>query len=280
MRLAAAVSLLALVSGCSAAVGDDVGEDEPGQSLKGAVHVESVVSTDGQLRTHVSARFLRVSGIDGLTGVAPVTPQFGCVEVEAQDVPSISGGSIELLDVGDIVVRVLTGEARGNTMPLAARAFPDVGDLVSGVVYTSRDNDTELPDRATYLIETHGSIQVDGFSVQVDAPDAPAGVHLAETALAADPVVLSAGTALPLRWRVPNPAAGDLVYIDMTSDDLAVRCIFDDDGFGVVPAAYTDFGGEVDVAVHRYRQTSVSLPGVEDAYVDFDFAVSAQVQFQ
>ena len=47
----------------------------------------------------------------------------------------------------------------------------------------------------------------------------------------------------------------------------------------VVPAAFTAFaeGSEVLVVVRRYRRRGVKLPAVDEAYVDFDFAVTARV---
>jgi hypothetical protein len=280
MRLLAAAPLLALVAGCSATV-DDGADGEPDVNLQGAVHVESVVGKSGQLRTQVSARFLRVFGIDSRTaeevvGSEALTTQLGCSEIGASAVPDVQG-SIELIDVGEILVHMAD-----RVMPLAARAFPDVGDLVSGVVYTSRDDQTALADAGTYVIETSGSSLIDGFSVQVDAPDAPSSVHFGTAAsFDGESPLLIAGDALALTWDGPDSDDddADLIYVEILNGEDDVRCVFEDDGAATVPAAYTNYlpGTDVDVVVHRYRQINVKLPGVDEAYVDFDFAVSTPV---
>jgi hypothetical protein len=309
MRLLAAVPLLAFAAGCSVNVADEGAEGEPDANVQGVVHVESTMSKSGALRTHVSARFLRVSGIDGRTAeevvgmpgwlgprssstatAAPI--QLGCAEVAlSKTVPASARpvqGSIELIDVGDIVVHMSDVHMRDRAMPLAARAFPDVGDLVSGVVYTSRDDQTELIDNGTYLIETSGSASIDGFSIQVDAPAAPSGLRVAGVAaIDGEAMPIVAGQPLPVGWDSPARAGdNDLIFVELVATDAAgdsslVRCAFEDDGAAIVPAALTAFAGaEVDMFVHRYRQTSVKLAGIDEAYVDFDFAVAVQLTVQ
>jgi hypothetical protein len=319
MRLLAIGQLSLLVAtGCSATVADSADEVDAESGARGSVSVEQVVqhgAAGPAMRTRVSARFVRVSGgldhgtadqVVGSQGRPMADLGLGCQWEESvarsastlSDDPSLaSEGSIELLDVGDIVLR-----AGAQIMPLAARAFPDVGDLVSGVVYTSRGDDGALPLAGTYLIETTGSPLVDGFSMRVDAPDAPTGVRFAQgadvVALDASDLVLVAGEPLALSWdteRARGDApfkdsvfkdSGDKIVVEMTqlgSEASTLVCAFEDVGHAAVPASQLIFapGTEVDVSVHRHRRMSVpasqlNARSIDGAVVEFDFAVTAR----
>jgi hypothetical protein len=297
MRLAALVSLL-LATGCSAAVvGDGPGEDvDPTEAnAQGALVVERVAAGQ-ELSTHVSARFVRVRGgidhqtaeqvVGSASGLAP-DAALGCAwqDGSTEEVPTgVSDGSIELLDVGDIVLRAGT-----TVMPLAARAFPDVGDLISGVVYTSRDDSTDLPAAGSYAIDVAGSPFIEGFSLQVEAPSAPTGVQLAQLGVEAQPfdaaeLELTPGEDLNITWESDNQ--DDRIYVELSPGDAGsrgsaprgsgatLRCVFDDVGGALVPAAMMNFSpsSEIDITVHRYRSTQFDA-----AVVDFDFGVATRV---
>jgi hypothetical protein len=191
-------------------------------------------------------------------------------------------GSIELLDVGDVLLH-----AGPSTMPLAARAFPDVGEVVSGVVYTSRDGTTDLPVGVPYLIETSGSPLVSGFRLAVDAPLEPLELQLGGQPIDADDVVVRRGDTLELSWRTAPSAAGDQVVVDLSplgSDATewpaeAVRCAFDDTGWAEVRPEFTSWPAlpdELDVTVHRLRRVVAHLPEIDETIVEFDFAVSTR----
>ncbi|MBW2457310.1 MAG: hypothetical protein JRI68_22570 [Deltaproteobacteria bacterium] len=302
MRLFAVLSSLVLAAtGCSAAVVDDDGEDvEAAEALAhGSVAVEQTISygtaTPG-VRTYVSARFVRLSGLDVQTAesvvgsAARLDPDapLGCAWYEGQPssaFPEAIDGSIELLDVGDIFLR-----AGSTATPLVARAFPDVGELVSGVVYTSRGHDISLPAATTYSIETSGSDFVDGFSMQVEAPEGLEGVRLSQPAVGieAQPfdsaeLTVVVGEGLTLVWEPGSPSAGDRIYVDVgTVDDEPaagrLRCVFDDQGTGMLPApaGKLQAGGEIEIAVHRHRLVTAKPSGIDEAVVDFDFAVTAR----
>lgn len=298
MRLLVAISLLA-ATGCSATVDDPVDDGEPlgtEATVQGAVVIESTTAlptSPARVRSHVSARFLRVSGLEpqdaqrvvGASASSIVDAPTGCLFRESEVAPvSENEATIELLDVGDIMVHVLRGDLPDVSLPLAARAFPDVGELVSGVVYTSRDASTALPEASTYLIETTGSSSVDGFSLRVDAPAAPTGVRLAGADLEeGEPAIFTAGEPLSLRWLASDDEA-DRIVVEVepleaaVEGPSAVQCVFTDEGQAVVPGAYTTFatGSEVEVVVRRYRRRPVKLPSVDEAYVDFDFAITAR----
>jgi hypothetical protein len=290
---------LLLATGCTVAVVDEgtAADEDETTTAQGNVSVERVVALgEGTVgRTHVSARFVRVSGgIDQRTAERVVgsarLEQDAAVGCSWQQAPATATpnaeGSIELLDVGEIVVRAGT-----RALPLAARAFPDVGDLVSGVVYTSRDHSSELPEASTYSIETSGSPLVEGFSVQVEAPSTPVGVFVSQPSLVRLGIerlpleaefTLSTGEELLVGWDAGRPSLGDRIYLDLVAAEQGqqLRCVFEDDGEGVVPAQLNGFaaGAQIDIALHRHRRTMVRRASgvIDEAVVDFDFAVAAR----
>jgi hypothetical protein len=350
-----AVLLLALTAGCSVAVEDEGPIDADGSiqggSIQGAVIVDQIATANGA-RTRVSARFVRVSGgIDQAAAEHVIgAPRFdassplGCSLVEGEEPMTATGGSIELLDVGELILHYaqpaqpFVGAAADDadegsvSVPLAARAFPDVGELVSGIVYTSRDGDEVIPFGGRFFIESSGSAQLDGFTLRAEAPRPLSGITLFSTPLnsagfnsagfnsagfnsagfnsagfnsagfnsagfnsaglasaAGDELddFLIAGDDLVLGWSAGQTARGDRIYVDITPDEQVaagrtLRCVFEDDGEAVVPAALIDHrpGTVLEVEIHRHRRTTphdVSSSALDAAVVDFDFAVAARV---
>ena len=190
-------------------------------------------------------------------------------------------GSIELIDVGDVTLRAGAAE-----MPLAVRAFPDVGDLVSGMFYTSRDAASDLPAGATYTLEGTGSRLVDRFTGDVDAPPALDDVRVGGAARL-DGVTLEQGAPVTVQWRpatVSDARSGDLVLVDVSAESGAsVRCTFRDEGRGVLPAwvmrssVLGVLPATAALSVHRVRERAFAAPGIDTGEVRFDPRPSGRV---
>ena len=282
-----------LAIGCSAPVVDDAADvtDASSAMTEGVVLVERTVAVDGAVQTNVSAKFMRLS--------TPADPDLAERVVGSKlDLPSVGAcrraatetvnrktrarsqlGTIELFDVGDVTLRTEAAE-----MPLAARAFPDVGDLVSGMFYTSRDATGDLPAAATYTLEGTGSALVDRFAIEADAPSAPEDVRIGGGLLADGPA-LEEAEAATVRWlRVDAvPAQGqqrDLVLIDVSAaSGTSIRCAFRDTGKAVLPAWILGSGvlgplpATATIAVHRVRERSFVAPGLDAGALRFDLSV-------
>jgi hypothetical protein len=293
MRLPLAASMV-ILAGCSAVVDDVPGDGAQDQetAVRASVSIqrtETVNGTSQGLRTHVAARFLRATGaldaaervVDG--GIIAADAPAGCAwREDAADAsaPSAVGGDgmVELLDVGEIVLHA-SREYGASTMALAPRAFPDVGGLVSGVVYTSRDGRRDLPDAATYLFEVSGSSALDGVRLEADAPSAPEQVRLGEVDIGGADLMLRAGETVELGWLGSADDEDRIVVTVDEADGQAFVCVFEDDGAAEIPGSFVAFepGAELDVMVHRHRRASLDVTGTDyDAVVDFDFAVAAQ----
>lgn len=275
--------------GCSAPVVDDVA-DATGGMTEGVFVIERVVSGDGAPLTNVSAKFIHL----GATANSELAERLvgSRLDLPAEDeciaiAPGASApaatlaalGPIELIDVGDVNLHT-----RGSSMPLAARAFPDIGDLVSGVFYTSRDAANDLPVDASYVLEGTGSAQIDRFAIEVDAPAALEGVRIGDAALA-DGVTLEEGAPVTIRWGAPRAQRtaqserGDVIMVEIGARGGAIRCAFADDGEAVLPASVLgrDALGErtqaATIGVHRIRQRSFGAAGFDTGEIRFDLAV-------
>jgi hypothetical protein len=278
----------AFVVGCTAPTVDDP-VDANGGMTDGVVLIERTTSVDGSAQTNVSAKFMRLGTpvdpdlAERVVGSRLELPAAGsCRRAEADTTAHALGalGAIELIDVGDVTLR-----AGASRMTLAARAFPDVGDLVSGVFYTSRDAASDLPTGAVYTLEGTGSAQVDRFAIEAEAPTSPDDVRVAGAALGDAPSVVAGATAI--RWRAPTAAdkgREDLVIVDVAAESGAsVRCAFRDEGRGVVPAwvwsadALGALPTTATVGVHRVRERSFSVGGLDAGAVRFDLAVVGRV---
>ena len=282
----------AAVVGCSAPVVDDV-SDASNALTDGVVLVERTVAADGAAQTNVSAKFMRLATpadpeiAERVVGSTLALPAVGqCSRAAAEDLEDraralSSIGTIELIDVGDVSLR-----AGSSVMTLAARAFPDVGDVVWGMFYTSRDATSDLPSGAAYTLEGSGSAHVDRFSIEADAPGAPEDVRVAGTALGDAPVIDEGATLV--RWRAGEPAASkgpaDVVLVDVTgASGASIRCTFEDRGQGLVPAwvwsdrALGALPASATITIHRVRERPFVVPGLDTGAVRFDLSVVGRV---
>lgn len=308
----------AALVGCSAPVAGDATEVN-GVVTQGVVRVERAINlsrdasstaTPGELDdaappsagvdgagavTNVLAKFMRLSSAmdpelaEGAVGKPFVLPSAGSCMVlspAADDDAASSFSSlspIELLDAGDVTMKTDSTE-----MPLAARAFPDVGALVFGVFYTSRDATSDLPAPARYVFESSGSGQLDRFAFEADAPAGPEEVRIGDAELA-DGVDLDAGVGAVVQWRADEGGevgrARDIIYVDVTSAHGAtVRCAFKDTGRGVIPGSLLDpstlgpLPANATLAVHRTRQVPFNASGIDLGEVRFDLSVNGRAR--
>jgi hypothetical protein len=258
--------------------------DAAGAMTAGAVSVERLVTGEGA-QTNVSAKFMRLgSPVDAdvaarVVGAKIDVPAVGACR-RVTDAARVSNGlgSIELIDVGDVTLH--TGSAR---MPLAVRAFPDVGDLVSGMFYTSLDAASDLPAGATYTLEGTGAGSVDRFTVEAEAPPPLDDVRVSGAPLL-DSVTVEPGAPVTIQWSTASTPggtrSGDLVLVDASADSGAsVRCTFADRGFGVLPASAlgSASAGAMTLTVHRVRERSFMATGIDAGEIRFDLSVMGRV---
>jgi hypothetical protein len=198
------------------------------------------------------------------------------------------GARLDLLDVGDITLRVTAVEQAAIDIPLAPRAFPDIGDLASGVFYTSPDASRDLPAPGSYAMSGTGALALDAFVIEVSAPSAPQNVRVESARAGVGPSNgrVAHGDDLTLTWDRVLPHDGGaqrLVYIDV-SGTSAYRCAFADEGAATLPGAIVDaedIDGSVTVAIHRLEERLAPVQEQDGqltaATVRFDLAHAIRV---
>ncbi len=261
--LAVACSAPLAGPGASGASGDAfLADAAEGAASAGLIVFERTVSADESTHGSAVARFLRMrnGSVDeqalrmvGATLELPATgtcaaaastrtDPTGALSVDEADEPR----AVELLDVGAVTV-----EASGTLVTLEGRSLPDIVDLVTGVLYSTRTSsgapaaatgrpgatDGELqapaaappglaglPATGTYVFQSTGSAStadadhsVPAFTVTAAAPGEPGELRVdGQDARSNDGVQLTVGARADLVWSVGdanNP--DDVVYVEL-----------------------------------------------------------------
>lgn len=235
-----------------------------------------------------AAVFLRLSAGSNeriaahLVGVDLFLPDLGtCAPIEVlrdNGLPLASVNPIDLVDVGEVTV-----ETDSTKATLAARVFPDVADLISGVFYTTRTGSGVSPvARGSYRLRATGSSTFPSTALQATAPADFEWLLLNEQPIQSDPLVLGRAD-VRLQWSA-NQA--DIVYVNLSSsaseDGVAerVRCTFPDEGHGTIPVSVLPRSANQRISVHRLHTEAVQEPGVDGGEIRFNQALTANLRFE
>lgn len=276
-----AVGLLAM--GCSAELEHYTTDADTG-STHALVSVERSKTVDGAERAGAVASFVRIPAeadanalleVVGLRRGRPPVGQCRSAQTRPTSPPLSSLGRVELVEAGDVVVT-----ANGSETSLAPHAFPTVTDLVSGVVYTTRDLSSDpLPADEPYTVRATGIGETGALTISRQAPPELEAVTLGGLPLA-EVSDISLAAPVDLTWSVGAP--GDVVVVELTSSDgaaLAVCSFRDDTGAGTVPVGTFDVPGSGRLSLHRVRTSEFSAGDVDLGELRFDFEVAANVSF-
>jgi hypothetical protein len=281
----ASIAFGVLLAGCSAEL-EQYNADADTGSTHALIQIQRSVSVDGTSapRAEALAGFVRVpadtesSSVYELLGFETALPDVGQCRVhqgEREATPSPVDGRVELLEAGDVLVG--TG---GAETTLAPHAFPTVSNLVSGVVYTTRDRSSAvLPAASSYSIRTTGGLNVPGLDVSRHAPQELSAVTVGGVALS-DVTQISLKDPVDLTWAVGSP--GDRVVAEMATADgsIVAACTFRDDaGAGTVPGGTLPETGPGRLSLHRVRNAAFSAPGLDTGEIGFDFELVEGVNF-
>ncbi len=286
-----AALLLSGVFGCTAAVVEAAPDGGSAATTQALILVERAEREGKSAQTNISAKFLKApvaadsDEVERIIGSELELPAVGkCLIVSSSEEAILdpnAAGSIELFDVGDVTIRTSSGAIR-----LAARAFPDVGDRVSGMFYTSPDSARDLPAPGKYFLESSGSLTVDRFVIETDAPAAPANVVLGGRVLA-EGLEIRTDAQLDVAW-IPDAASpassDDVAYIEIVAENgVATRCAFEDRGRATLPSsllrdsAFAPLPMMATFSVHRVRQGAFQVSGIDAGEVRFNTSVTAGV---
>src|SRR5262245_49963859 len=284
----AALSAAAFALGCSGTVVSS--SDASTSSTQAMLSVDRTAAAGdptGSARAHASAYFLRLQAsadpnlaarLVGATDVLPAVGQCEAVGVLSdQPMPLATLGPVDLVDVGQVAL-----EASNIRATFAPRAFPDVADLVAGVVYTTRDLTADpLPDHGTYTFRIAGSNAVAPVTLEALAPGPAREISVAGLPLRNETLVVARGD-LAVRWE---PAVGtDQVYIELASTEDGpldrVRCSFANDGQAIISASALPRAAMQSISIHLVRREGVAAPGLEGGWIRFDLATSGTLRFE
>jgi hypothetical protein len=278
---ATVVALAAL--GCSGQLEAYTADGDTGSThaLVGVERSVDLVNPDAA-RAGVIAGFVQIpADVDAkslfeLVGLSRAMPGVGQCRArgETRSTPPLSSiGHVEFLEAGD--VSVSAADARTS---LAPHAFPTVTELISGVVYTTRDRSADpLPAGTRYAVTTSGGGGVPALSIEREAPPEIEAITVGGELLS-ELAELVSSEPLYLTWSPGAP--GDIVLVEVSSGDGAVSsaCAFrDEHGAGTVPAL--GLAGAGRIALHRVRTTSFDTSGLDLGELRFDFEVAAGVTF-
>jgi hypothetical protein len=187
---------------------------------------------------------------------------------------------VDLVPAGDISVQ--SGEV---TTTLAARAYPDVAHLVSGIVYTSRDvAEDVLPSDGLVRFRASGSAAVPPVDAALDAPDSLAFLTVGSQRVES-PIMTVRRGLLVLAWAPSTlpaedgePSLRDDEYLDVTTSNGArFRCVPNVAGVVEISAEALGDAADVSVVLHRVRTRSFRSEGIASGTLQVDAATSLSI---
>jgi hypothetical protein len=234
--------------------------DAPSSTATAIVVVERADTLRGDT---ISARFVRVKQglVDDaalrMAGVTEDLPALGTCSAPVESTASAPNRAVELLDVGQ--VSLASADTAQPNAVLLPRSMPDPAGVVSGYFYASRATDTFAGGSQMTLKASGGSDLRESFAVNVTAPRDLADIH-----------VTPAATGLDIAWE--KGEAHDVVYVDVLSPRLVVRCAAADTGRLAIPSTVINGIDEGQLAVHRLHKEAFRAKGIDPGEVRFDTA--------
>jgi hypothetical protein len=170
-------------------------------------------------------------GLDRCTDVSPVLDHRARLHLPP------SKRAIELLDVGDLTVSF-----NGTKKPIPTRTFPDLLNVVVGVIYAADETQgVVFRPGETYGVQATGINDGELFQVALEAPEDLGAVEVNGTTPGEDIPFLSRGRRVVLTWD--GDGFGDEVIATISWTRMGspweVTCRMRDDGRFVIPANIT-----------------------------------------
>lgn len=275
----APLALLLAAVGCASP-----DEGAPADADVGTTHAYVTVEREGNLgdgaaRARASATFLRakdeadVATAARLVGATPISGELGCHRVADDEHVALGGlEPVELVQAGDVTITA--GETR---TALAARAYPDVAHLVSGVVYTSPDEVADvIPGVSTLTLHAAGSPTVAPFTIELAVPS-PLRDVAADGQSLSDPDVQVAPGDVTLTWAADDETAGEVVWVDLGANEHGrTQCVAPIDG-SLTLAAGDLPAGDLHLSLHRARTTAFATESALPGELAVDTAITVAV---
>lgn len=273
----------AIALGCTGEVSDGADADTSSTHALLVVEQSTPIDEAETGRSHASVWFLRVADEQDLPSATKLVaeprelPALGACAVVGNDEPELPAemSPVELAFAGDVHMRM-----GAEATPLTLRFFPDVANLVSGVVYTLQDqDDLFVPRDALITVTASGDSELEPVEASASPPPLPTGLALEGQPLSSMQVEVPRGLPLSLSWTPGGE--GDIIFVDVAPIPAVpserVRCAFLDNGSGKIPTMAIPETAEMRLSIHRTRD--VPLRSVEriEGLARFDLAVTTRV---
>lgn len=239
----------------------------------------------------ISARFVRVTDADRQTVRQLLGEDLPVATAALEECSPVDGGagrasqglagSLELLDAGDLVLRL-----DGQTVRIPDWSFPSVYGVVAGVLYGS-DASLGVPYRpaAEYRVSSSGASQLGPVELSIVAPEELSALTIGGSEVGVEPVRIDPQDFVEVRWEPAREGAGPSeVVAELSWTQFAaehrIACRSRDDGSLELPASATarlaDPGvTDARLTVHRVVRIRFSAEGLDDG--DAYFVVTANV---
>lgn len=266
--------------GCADPAPDQASADPASSTATAIVVVErNIGPNEARIGDAVIARFVRVrqGAVDDpalrIAGIAEDVPAAGACTIPNENAPALQGRSVELLDVGQVV---LSSEDTSKNTVLLPRSMPDPAGVVSGVFYSARATDV-FAAGSRVALRSLGGADLDGFAVSATAPREISDVRVTSTA-----------NGLDVSWDPVEADPRDVFYVDVLgpASRVAVRCTSLDANRLVIPSSVLasvnlpssleETGGQL--AVHRLRKESFRAKGIEPGELRFDMSKTVNLR--
>ncbi len=272
-----ALSVLVFLGGCAFDVGaTSDGAAEAGAALEGTVGVLEIdrrVDEQGALLTAAFARYQGLEEQDVVNLVSTgARPELDACAIVDGDVPLPLDADVELVDVGELDVRLESAGLPFARSTLVARTFPDVASVMAGVFYAGEATlPLPQPNTDAYVVEASGGRgavghAVGAFRVEVTAPPEVAAVVFGD-----DEGRVARDRSLDFSW-VPGSGQGgapDVVELEIASRGGTLLCTAADDGaFRIEPSQLSALAADDDaeLIVRRVRVRAFDAEGLESAF--------------
>ena len=262
-RLAASLAGVVVLAGvgCSAnVVAEPTGTGAQRLAVVDVVLHASAADPDGRL--DASARFVSVrepgvadDALDLLGLTYRAVPAGACVAVDVEDgarpVPAVR---VDLRDLSPVSIEIRGDEGDSAVLPLEPRAFPDVGGLVSGVVFVAP------AAKVTRSTPRGVTVTVSGARLdELELPDAPR-VQL-PAAVAGDDDTFVDATGFDVLF--PPSGVDDRLSVDVLRAGVArARCAPDASGRVRLDAASIGGAGDVVLVARDARRAVHQEPSI------------------
>ena len=272
-----------LALGCTGEVSDSADADTSSTHALLVVEQSAPAEDAASARSHASVWFLRIADERDLPVATELVssrlelPTLGTCAVvgdQESDLPA-EMSPVELAFAGDVEMR-----AGSASTPLTLRFFPDVANLVSGVMYTLQDqDDLVVPSDGLLTVTANGSEEFDPMEASASLPLQPSGLAFDGQPVPGMQAEVLRGRPVSLSWRPGSQ--GDIVLVDVDPVPAVpserVRCAFADTGSGEIPPMAVPETSEMALTIHRTRDVPLRSERGDEGMAHFDLAVTTRV---